>query len=269
MQKNQTDQFLPKYLFLSQKANEPRKGFFRWRIFRNRNFGCLVCIFSFSYWTGAPDIYFSKFAFTIYKGLVEENYCNDFLNVTFLLHQQVEQNSVYFFLFGIFLFFLHLVWHRAKEPFCRPFVEEKKFCLVFQKRTCTTLKCNRQFCCVKSDFFTIKKSHKIRPYLLCQTQFWVYERSDKCSRIQWPFQKVQIWWHLLQHLILCSCWKHSVGIEIEGSICIFCQHGFPWLNSPQFQEIEGTYMQKTCDVAEKAILAKKNWRKKCANRDKM
>ena len=31
----------------------------------------------------------------------------------------------------------------------------------------------------------------------------------------------------------------------------------------------GTYMQKTCDVTEKAILAKKNLRKKCVNRDKM
>ena len=30
-----------------------------------------------------------------------------------------------------------------------------------------------------------------------------------------------------------------------------------------------SYMQKTCDVAEKAILAKKNLRKKCVNRDKM
>ena len=29
------------------------------------------------------------------------------------------------------------------------------------------------------------------------------------------------------------------------------------------------YMQKTCDVAEKAILAKKNLQKKCVNRDKM
>ena len=29
------------------------------------------------------------------------------------------------------------------------------------------------------------------------------------------------------------------------------------------------YMQKTCDVAEKAILAKKKLRKKCVNRDKM
>ena len=30
-----------------------------------------------------------------------------------------------------------------------------------------------------------------------------------------------------------------------------------------------TYMQKTCDVAEKAILAKKKLRKKCVNCDKM
>ena len=30
-----------------------------------------------------------------------------------------------------------------------------------------------------------------------------------------------------------------------------------------------TYMQKTCDVAEKASLAKKKLRKKCVNRDKM
>ena len=29
------------------------------------------------------------------------------------------------------------------------------------------------------------------------------------------------------------------------------------------------YMQKTCDVAEKAILAKKKLRKKCVNRNKM
>ena len=29
------------------------------------------------------------------------------------------------------------------------------------------------------------------------------------------------------------------------------------------------YMQKTCDVAEKAILAKKKLQKKCVNRDKM
>ena len=32
---------------------------------------------------------------------------------------------------------------------------------------------------------------------------------------------------------------------------------------------EGAYMQKTCDVAGKAILAKINLRKKCVNRDKM
>ena len=32
---------------------------------------------------------------------------------------------------------------------------------------------------------------------------------------------------------------------------------------------KATYMQKTCDVAEKATLAKKNLRKKCVNRDKM
>ena len=30
-----------------------------------------------------------------------------------------------------------------------------------------------------------------------------------------------------------------------------------------------SYMQKTCDVAGKAILAKINFRKKCVNRDKM
>ena len=30
-----------------------------------------------------------------------------------------------------------------------------------------------------------------------------------------------------------------------------------------------SYMQKTCDVAVKAILAKKKLRKKCVNRDKM
>ena len=33
--------------------------------------------------------------------------------------------------------------------------------------------------------------------------------------------------------------------------------------------LDRAYMQKTCDVAEKAILAKINLRKKCVNRDKM
>ena len=32
---------------------------------------------------------------------------------------------------------------------------------------------------------------------------------------------------------------------------------------------EEPYMQKTCDVTEKAILAKKKLRKKCVNRNKM
>ena len=35
------------------------------------------------------------------------------------------------------------------------------------------------------------------------------------------------------------------------------------------KESDGAYMQKMCDVAEKAILAKKKLRKKCVNRDKM
>ena len=39
-----------------------------------------------------------------------------------------------------------------------------------------------------------------------------------------------------------------------------------WTNSTS---VLYTYMQKTCDVAEKAILAKKNLQKKCVNRDKM
>ena len=37
----------------------------------------------------------------------------------------------------------------------------------------------------------------------------------------------------------------------------------------QIKQHIDSYMQKTCDVAEKAILAKKNLRKKCVNRDKM
>ena len=36
-----------------------------------------------------------------------------------------------------------------------------------------------------------------------------------------------------------------------------------------FSGLFDTYMQKTCDVAAKAILAKKKLRKKCVNRDKM
>ena len=40
-------------------------------------------------------------------------------------------------------------------------------------------------------------------------------------------------------------------------------------NTEKRQQASLAYMQKTCDVAEKAILAKKNLRKKCVNRDKM
>ena len=41
-----------------------------------------------------------------------------------------------------------------------------------------------------------------------------------------------------------------------------------WLVEPRCAT-PPAYMQKTCDVAEKAILAKKKLRKKCVNRDKM
>ena len=36
-----------------------------------------------------------------------------------------------------------------------------------------------------------------------------------------------------------------------------------------YDDDDDAYMQKTCDVAEKAILAKINLWKKCVNRDKM
>ena len=39
--------------------------------------------------------------------------------------------------------------------------------------------------------------------------------------------------------------------------------------NPIRPEGRGAYMQKTCDVAEKAILAKKKLPKKCVNRDIM
>ena len=44
-----------------------------------------------------------------------------------------------------------------------------------------------------------------------------------------------------------------------GEVRLFCE----------FVIHRRAYMQKTCDVAEKAILAKKKLRKKCVNRDKM
>ena len=53
------------------------------------------------------------------------------------------------------------------------------------------------------------------------------------------------------------------------------QHNIFYLNSDDHHQTSQelrmlvSYMQKTCDVAEKAILAKKNLRKKCVNRDKM
>ena len=45
------------------------------------------------------------------------------------------------------------------------------------------------------------------------------------------------------------------------------EFGQIWFN---FYKVQSkAYMQKTCDVAGKAILAKINLRKKCVNRDKM
>ena len=42
-----------------------------------------------------------------------------------------------------------------------------------------------------------------------------------------------------------------------------------YLGKTKANQILKPYMPKTCDVAEKAILAKKKLRKKCVNRDKM
>ena len=107
MQKNQIDQFLPKYLFCPKRPTSQEEAFLDEEFF---GLETLVAWFAFFHLVTEQEhqIYFSKFALTIYKGLIEENYCNDFSNVTFLLHQQIEQNSEYFFLFCIFLFFLHL-----------------------------------------------------------------------------------------------------------------------------------------------------------------
>ena len=52
----------------------------------------------------------------------------------------------------------------------------------------------------------------------------------------------------------------ATGFDVTRSINAFPQVG---------RENKDSYMQKTCDVAVKAILAKKNLRKKCVNRDKM
>ena len=57
------------------------------------------------------------------------------------------------------------------------------------------------------------------------------------------------------------------GIRIKGNQIKECKYHrkegiFSAINS-------NAYMQKTCDAAEKAILAKKNLQKKCVNRDKM
>ena len=60
----------------------------------------------------------------------------------------------------------------------------------------------------------------------------------------------------------CDAWSRVAEI-VRG-------HGGPPPKSLDLDENSKPkpYMQKTCDVAEKAILAKKNLRKKCVNRDK-
>ena len=61
-------------------------------------------------------------------------------------------------------------------------------------------------------------------------------------------------------LALTLHWNHNINMVIIITAC-----STPELINPCQAD---TYMQKTCDVAEKAILAKKKLRKNCVNRDK-
>ena len=60
------------------------------------------------------------------------------------------------------------------------------------------------------------------------------------------------------------CW-YTVNNPWQIENCMYYIHTLKEIDNSGIT----AYMQKTCDVAEKAILAKKKLRKKCVNRDKM
>ena len=63
----------------------------------------------------------------------------------------------------------------------------------------------------------------------------------------------------------CHVWQVKANLENDENNCGKCNRQ---KEEEYFFKTTFPYMQKTCDVAEKAILAKKNLRKKCVNRDK-
>ena len=67
--------------------------------------------------------------------------------------------------------------------------------------------------------------------------------------------------------------KSTEWIPVNGSAAqpgpFDIRHGYRHCTIQLSDNTLVAYMQKTCDVAEKAILAKKKLRKKCVNRDKM
>ena len=78
-------------------------------------------------------------------------------------------------------------------------------------------------------------------------------------------------------ILLSSCTLYSNKLCLLSCYLAQQSHFSPALSVPSYAVSElltlesyvQAYMQKTCDVAEKTILAKKKLRKKCLNRDKM
>ena len=68
---------------------------------------------------------------------------------------------------------------------------------------------------------------------------------------------------LFEALYLCITGGGSKGRESLQYIAV----ELPSALKCTVREVGAAYMQKKCDVAEKAILAKKNLRKKCVNRE--
>ena len=78
-----------------------------------------------------------------------------------------------------------------------------------------------------------------------------------------PFQFINFYASLIYiafFKVICVCLNIVNKVLVEH-VC------WTWLFLKELYK--KAYMQKTCDVAKMAILAKKNLQKKCANRDKM
>ena len=114
-------------------------------------------------------------------------------------------------------------------------------------------------------FYSENKMEKQdKPSLLKMIRKLVYSRTNEEFNNEWQTMKRN------QTFLKYEKYAQHINEKIlprrdEWSLLFRIESQLPTNNV----NTSNSYMQKTCDVAEKAILAKKKLRKKCVNRDKM